>query len=660
MIKLSNKNLAAIILIIIAVFAYLLFSGYHNVKDTHTQAKLIIEQQQKKHQLVSEMYKAARERSLILLTMHATDDLFELDDLHQQLSKHASSFINARQQLMAMDLSAEERSILDEQMSLVRINAPLQDQAADMFIVGNQEQAEKLLFETAIPGQQQVLNKTDDILAFYKRNTKKVIADIELSDENASSNFQRLAATLFIIGTLIALAAIRATRQEKSRLIRSAEKMSYQAAHDPLTGLINRWKFESTLAKLLKRIESDEKHFVFYLDLDQFKIVNDTGGHHVGDELLKQVATIMRSCIRKSDVLARIGGDEFGIILEYCDLDCARNIAESIVQKMREFRFYWEKNTFRIGVSIGMVQVDDTTRDLAEILKNIDSACYAAKDSGGNRFHVYSESDQELIHRKSEMDWVIHIESALEQNRFVLFAQPIVATNENDSHVNYELLIRMKSAEDELIPAGNFLPAAERYNKMIDIDSWVVTEALSILSYSPRFVESIDYCSINLSCQSLTNEKFMDFIIEQFNRHKHLSEKICFEITETAAITNLIQADRCILKLREMGIRFSLDDFGSGLASFEYLKMLPIDYLKIDGMFVRDIVTDPIDRAMVKSIHEVGSVMGKITVAEFVENQDILNEVKAIGVHFAQGYTIGRPMPFEQVIDQQENVRMKA
>ena len=655
MINLSNKSLATIVILIIVAFVSILFSSYNDVRETHAQAKLVIEEQQIKHRLVTEMFKAARERSIILLTMHATDDLFELDELNQKLNVQAANFINARDQLLGMELNNEERAILDEQMSLVRINAPLQNEAAALYLEDRHEEAEKLLFGTAIPGQQKVLDKIDEVLSFYERNAKKVIAEIDISDDKASSNFQSLAAALLIIGTLLALYAIRVARHEKQRLIRSAEEMSYQASHEPLTGLINRWEFEKRLAALLKNLESDESHFVFYLDLDQFKIVNDTGGHHVGDELLKQVTALMRSCIRKSDILARVGGDEFGIILEYCNVDSARKIADSIIHKMQDFRFYWEKNTFRIGVSIGMVQVDKDTVDVAEIMKNIDSACYAAKDGGGNRHHLYTKSDQDIIHRRTEMDWVIHIDSALEHKRFMLFAQPIVATDEANSEVNYELLIRMNTGENELVLAGTFLPEAERYNKIINIDRWVVKESLSTLSRHPQFVASVGYCSINLSSQSLTNHNFMNFIVEQFTQHKELAKKICFEVTETAAITNLIQADRCISKLREMGIRFSLDDFGSGLASFEYLKTLPMDYLKIDGMFVRDMVSDPIDRAMVKSIHEVGSVMGKITVAEFVENEDILKEVKAIGVHFAQGYYVGRPMPIEKEIRQVES-----
>jgi diguanylate cyclase (GGDEF)-like protein len=651
MFQLTSKNLTAALLIIIAASGYLLFNSYRDVRNTHEQAKKIIEAQQKKHMLVMNMYKAARERSIILLTMHATDDIFALDELNQALGEHARDFISARMQLMNMELDPEERQILNEQMELVRVNAPLQDVVASLYIEGNKQEAEKLLFEKAIPGQKIILGKIDQVLEFYERRTEEIIADIEISDEKASTDFQRLAASLLIIFFLLAFYIMRTSRSEKDHLVRSAEEMTHQATHDALTGLLNRRGFESNLSDLLATMESGDSHVVLYMDLDQFKLVNDTGGHDTGDNMLKQVADILRHCIRKSDTLARIGGDEFGIILETCDYECAVKIADSIIQKIDDYRFYSEKNTFRIGISIGMVEVDIDRNDISEIMKNIDSACYAAKDGGGNRYHLYTEDDESMIQRKSEMDWIIHIDHALEHKLFYLYAQPIVSTDPEKLELNYEFLIRMQTEDNEMIQAGAFLPAAERYNKIINIDRWVLEESFKILDDNPQFLDRIGYCSLNLSTQSLTDQNFLEFVIRKFKNNRELGHKICFEITETAAISNLIQAGKYISQLKALGVRFALDDFGSGLATFEYLKTLPIDILKIDGIFVRDITSDPIDRATVKSIHEVGSIMGKTTVAEFVENEQILEEVKAIGVDYVQGYHIGRPVPVAQVLD---------
>jgi diguanylate cyclase (GGDEF)-like protein len=436
------------------------------------------------------------------------------------------------------------------------------------------------------------------------------------------------------------------------QLDESTEKLSYQASHDPLTGLINRREFENRLRQLVQRSKDGKTHVVFYLDLDQFKIVNDTSGHHAGDELLREVSIIMQSYIRKSDVLARLGGDEFGLILEYCELNLAEKIAASIIEAVNDFRFRWDQKTFRIGVSIGMVQVDDSRNNLREILQQIDAACYAAKDAGRNRYHLYLESDEELTRRKSEMDWVVRLDRALENNAFVLYAQPIAPTDQpGENRQSLEILIRMLGSGGKEILPGAFLPAAERYNKMVSIDRWVVSEAITLLSENPGFLQQVDFCSINLSSQSLSDENFLNYVIDQLSEHKGVASKLCFEITETVAINNLLQADRCIAILRGMGLRFALDDFGSGLSSFEYLKTLPIDYLKIDGMFVKDIVGDPIDRAMVKSIHEIGRVMGKKTVAEFVESEAILNELSIIGVDYVQGFAIGKPIPFPGLIE---------
>ncbi len=432
---------------------------------------------------------------------------------------------------------------------------------------------------------------------------------------------------------------------------RAAEKLTYQASHDDLTGLINRLEFENRLEMLLQRSADDITHFVFYLDLDQFKVVNDTCGHTAGDELLRQIPQCVKPCIRRSDVLARLGGDEFGIILEHCEQSVALNIAKSIIRAVSEFQFCWEDKTFRIGVSIGMLAIDDSMTELGEVLKYIDSACYAAKDAGRNCFHQYKLDDHKLQLRESEMDWVARIEDAIQQNRLVLYAQTIkpIADRQAGKH-SFELLVRMTEEDGTVIPPGAFLPSAERYNKMLAIDRWVVKEAVTLLQASPEFLDEVGYCSINISCQSLADRDFLSFLVDQLSRCEGISEKICLEITETAAISNLSLAMRFITILRGLGVRFALDDFGSGLSSFAYLKTLPVDYLKIDGMFVKDIVEDEMDRAMVKSIHEVASVMKLKTIAEFVENEAIFEELSKIGIDYAQGYGIDKPQPLMDFI----------
>ncbi len=428
-----------------------------------------------------------------------------------------------------------------------------------------------------------------------------------------------------------------------------AEKISYQASHDALTGLINRREFEKRLQQLMSHSINNEHHALLYLDLDQFKVINDTCGHHAGDELLRQIPQLLACSTRRSDLIARLGGDEFAIILSSCQLDRAEQVARSVLEAIANYRFSWEKQIFKIGVSIGIVEISDTDTDLHEVLKHADSACYEAKEGGRNRFCIYTENDQAFKTRSEQMDWVSRINTALRDDLFVLYAQAIVPVNpDSSSKPGYELLIRMLE-NGKIIPPFAFIPAAERYNLMIEIDRWVINKAISIIQNAPDFSDRIDHIAINLSGQSLADKDFIQFMVDKLDKSQ-LHEKICLEITETAAIGNITNARRCIEILHGMGMRFALDDFGSGLSSFSYLKTLDVDYLKIDGTFVKNIANDPIDRAMVKSIHEVATVMGKKTVAEFVEDDAILAVLKKIGVDYAQGYGIEKPKPLTEIL----------
>ena len=430
------------------------------------------------------------------------------------------------------------------------------------------------------------------------------------------------------------------------------EKLSYQAKHDPLTGLVNRFEFESRTKRLLSTIKhKKDEHALCYLDLDQFKVVNDTCGHAAGDELLRQLSSVLSGIVRHRDTLARLGGDEFGVLMEHCSLEQAYRVAESLQKAIQEHQFSWEERNFRVGVSIGLVPITTTTNSLTELMKNADIACYMAKDMGRNRIQIYHIEHSELTKRHGEMHWVERINHALEKDRFCLYAQAIVPLDDNKPDKHYELLLRMKDVEGSIILPGAFLPAAERYNLISKLDRWVIENTFYVLSENPAFLNEVDFCSINLSGQSLTDPEILDLIIRQLNESCIASDKICFEITETAAISNLNIAIKFISSLRGLGCRFALDDFGSGLSSFAYLKNLSVDYLKIDGMFVKDIANDPIDNAMVKSINEIGHIMGMQTIAEFVENDVIKGMLKEIGVDYAQGYGIGKPQPLDELVD---------
>lgn len=429
-----------------------------------------------------------------------------------------------------------------------------------------------------------------------------------------------------------------------------AKKLSHQARHDALTGLANRREFERRLELALASASSEStQHTLLYLDLDQFKIVNDTSGHVAGDELLSQVTGVLQAQLRKHDLLARLGGDEFGVLLESCTPQAGIRIAETLRKAVGDFRFSWEQKSFNVSVSIGLVSFGDASFPLADLLSAADTACYIAKDKGRNRIHVYDREDSDLALRHGEMEWVARIHKAFEEQRFRLCSQDIVALapQTEPGGVYQELLLRLLDEEGSLVLPMAFIPAAERYNLMPSIDRWVISNAFVhcahlLAEHGPGGHK----WAINLSGASLADEYFLGFVREQFVQSGLPYETICFEITETVAISNFAKTGHFISELKALGCCFALDGFGSGLSSFTYLKHLPVNFLKINGAFVKDMVHDPIDLAMVESINNIGHIMGIKTIAESVENKQILAKLKDIGVDFVQGYGVAKLQPF--------------
>jgi diguanylate cyclase (GGDEF)-like protein/PAS domain S-box-containing protein len=422
-------------------------------------------------------------------------------------------------------------------------------------------------------------------------------------------------------------------------------KMAFLATHDSLTGLLNRHEFEIRLQQALESARAaGAQHAVCYMDLDQFKIVNDTCGHIAGDELLKQLTHQLHAKVRPTDVLARLGGDEFGVILDDCNLDAAYAIAEGLRQVVKDFRFVWQDKSFDVGVSIGLVPISPHSGSMTDVLSAADSACYVAKDHGRNRVHIYQPDDDALARRHGEMQWVQRISDGLSQDRFQLYAQRIVPIAASGPEY-CEILLRLEESGKALIPPSAFIPAAERYYLMPAIDRWVIARAFSMLRDALAQQGSIRTAmyTINLSGQSLCDDAFLDFVTEHLQVSGIPAELICFEITETAAIANLSRAIGFISRLKAKGCKFALDDFGSGLSSFGYLKNLPVDYLKIAGNFIQDIVVDPVDHAMVDAINQIGHVMGLRTIAESVESKEILARLHGLGVDYAQGYGVHEP-----------------
>ncbi len=445
-------------------------------------------------------------------------------------------------------------------------------------------------------------------------------------------------------------------RQAEDALRESEKRLAWQGSHDALTGLVNRWEFEQRLQQALSSTRThNQEHSLCFLDLDQFKIVNDTCGHAAGDELLRQVTALLQKQVRATDTLARLGGDEFGLLLNQCSLIQSLRIANALRQSLQEFRFVWQDKPFSVGVSIGLVAIDASTLNLDSVLSAADVACYAAKNAGRNRVHVYQADDKELAIQHCQMQWISRLTKALQSNSFCLYYQPIVPLAQTQSkRKHYEILLRLQDETGNTVPPMAFIPAAERYNLMHIIDRWVISTFFT--SLGQHYQEAWQCCqepgcssmyAINLSGASINDDSFIDFLAQQFTLYSVPPEVICFEITETIAITNLGKAGKLIGKLKHLGCRFALDDFGSGMSSFAYLKNLPVDYLKIDGEFIKDIVDDPTDLALTEAINQVGHAMGIQTIAEFVENDTILEKITALGVDYAQGYGIAKPQPLQ-------------
>jgi diguanylate cyclase (GGDEF)-like protein len=421
-------------------------------------------------------------------------------------------------------------------------------------------------------------------------------------------------------------------------------KLSYHASHDLLTGLVNRREFESRVERCQQSAKAKEGSYALcHLDIDQFKMINDSCGHTAGDALLGQIGALLKSKVRWRDTLSRIGGDEFGILLESCTLEEALRTAEVLREAVRNFRFVWEERVFKLGASIGVVPITADNEDVASILSAAEGACAAAKEQGRNRVHSFAENDIELMRRRRETQWAARISAALDEGRFELYRMPIMPLQGQVEGEHYEILLRMRDEAGKIVTPDHFISAAERYNITPNIDRWVIENTLRWLVSEADERERLSLCAINLSGQSLGDDKFLPFVIEQFQKSGLDPRKICFEITETSAIASFSQANRFINSLKELGCRFALDDFGTGLSSFGYLKHFPVDFLKIDGSFVRGILTDPIDREMVRSINEIGHLTGKLVIAEFAENKEIIQALTGLGVDYAQGYGIAQP-----------------
>ena len=449
-------------------------------------------------------------------------------------------------------------------------------------------------------------------------------------------------------GTVLGVVLVFHNVTEQRRL---SNEMTYRASHDDLTDLFNRTEFESRLGKLLQQShENKSRHAMMFIDLDEFKLVNDACGHSVGDQLLQQVSKLLRDSVRAHDTVARLGGDEFGVLLDHCSIDQAQRIAQQICDRMEEHRFQHDEHRFRIGTSIGLVPVDISLETTAAVMQAADTSCYAAKEAGRNRFHTWFDTDAAMRERHGEMKWTTRIERALDENSFELFGQRIECLARVETGLRFEVLLRMRDDDGSFIAPNAFLPAAERYHLITRVDRWVLDKATSWLSALPD-LGAVAMLSINLSGQSIGDRSFHSYVVEHLvELGPKICQRLCLEITETAAITNMADASRFIEQVHDLGVRIALDDFGSGASSFGYLKSLNVDYLKIDGQFIKDLLEDPLDDVAVRCFVDVARVVGLETVAEFVDCPYVLKRVKELGIDFGQGFLLHKPGPIEGLL----------
>jgi len=501
------------------------------------------------------------------------------------------------------------------------------------------------MMEKAVAAEQQLAGKLDELLALQLKKTNKMLIDGR--DQIASTR-----KFLFVLALLSLLFSSLVARMVISRVSEKSRQLAYQVSHDALTGLINRREFERRVERSISHAHAQTAiHALLYLDLDQFKVINDTCGFSAGDELLRQLAQILLSSVRHRDTLGRLGGDEFGMLLENCPLDKAIEIANSLLTAIENYQFTWGDNSFTLGISIGIVPVDRSTRDIGSTMGAANSACYIAKESGRNRVQIAHMGDRRLQERHGEMQWVARMNRALEENRYALFFQPILPCANKSTHARHlEILVRLIDDDGSLIAPACFLPVAEKYHLITSIDRWVIAHSLEWLAEHSHTHGPLVTLSINLSGQSISSPDMLRFILDKLEETGAPPDRVVFELAESAAIANISSATSFMLTLRGYGLRFSLDDFGSGLSSFTYLKKLPVDMLKIDGNFVRDILSDPVDYAMVRSINELAQLLGKQTIAKHVETVTLAEELRNMGVNYMQGHACGKPQLLDNFI----------
>lgn len=707
----------------------------------------VVAEHSSKLHLANTMYAAARERSFNAVTLILSSRQSEIDSLLLRHRELAAKYLAARDQFMALPLDGEEKGLLDLQFRLAQATAPQLNEALDLYLLGDRDQARDLLLRQVLPNQNMVLEVLSRQAELQHEAMQRLLNQVQESQDQHRLILIGMATATLLLAIATALAILRRmSRTEEFAFAKSmlesvteavvavnanqlvsyinpsaerligisveqavnkpvgeiivlvppshdghpfklltrsgqhvdveytvsdiqdegrhlgtvwvihdvtytlnmATQLAHQASHDPLTGLPNRRAFELALDETLKtNLHTRQSYVVGFLDLDLFKAVNDACGHVAGDELLRQISKLFQEKMRASDMIARLGGDEFGFLLRSCSIEDAQHVAESLLSTIKNYQFNWDGRSFKLGASIGLNHIDERANSTAAVIQQADSACYTAKEQGRNRIAIFSDEDARLHSRSDEAAWSERIQAALEEDRFVLYAQPIILLDSSPSADSrkLEILLRMQDGEGALIMPASFMPAAERLNLMPAIDRWVIRHTLAWAA--GEIGRKYNHIAINLAVTSIGDARLLKFIVDQIEETGVNPSSLCFELPESAAIANFNKTAQCIQVLRGMGCKFALDEFGSGAASFAYVKNLGVDYLKIDGNYVRDMQYDLFHYSMTEAIHRVGKAMGIKTMAAYVESEATLQKLREMGIDLAQGYKIAPPQPLE-------------
>ena len=631
---------------VLALMGLISFISLSQMNTITEQMSLLLKETNTKTSAVNKMRDSIRLRGNVLYKMHLTDDYIDRDEYRLQLATHGLDYIKAKEVLTSFHLSAREAKLLDQINKRARIAQEYNDTTADNLLSDIPKEELQRYSLIANEARQAMLASLDRLVSLQEKNTYSIINDTKEYQEIISRIILFLSLAAFFIALYIAQLVVRETSKKNFEI-------NFQATHDELTELVNRKEFNRLLTKSFKSAtEKHETHALCFLDLDKFKDINDNCGHKAGDELLIQLSNLIKNNIRSHDTLARLGGDEFGLLLESCSLDKAVEISEGIVSLIKNHAFNWQAEKHHVGISIGLVMITHETKSIEKALSQADTACYAAKDMGRNQVHIHGLDNKLVKKMHQELSWVADIKNTENTNRFTLYLQTIENLQTDKSISMYEVLLRLNDDEGTLISPGSYISAAERFSLMKDVDRWVIKKTFKQLS---KLYKTIPNCNvrffINISANSLTNHDFTHFVIKQYKKYNIAHDAVCLEISEIKAVNNINQTSEIISTLRKYNIKFALDDFGTGISSFSYLEKLPVDYLNIDGNIIKNISRNTTDKAMVAAINQIGKVMNIKIIAKHVEDVFTLNQLKDIGIDYAQGFYLGKPKPINDCVE---------